>query len=200
MRSGGWRRQEWIGYERGAVLMYVFTVEGARRELWREWFLERVEADDAKSGGWGCCWWWRGSGFIGATRALGKGEEGGTAAWSGGGMCHCVRRTCQYPLSRSGSVWRARDRRTWSPSCPNDRPARLGSLCRRPACLQLHSSLAFLLVWFPAVPATATTTTTMDDSIPSIQTAGVGSRFVSQDELEAAKTRRDEQWKAAYAR
>ncbi|KAM5533090.1 hypothetical protein V8D89_013233 [Ganoderma adspersum] len=40
----------------------------------------------------------------------------------------------------------------------------------------------------------------MDDSIPSIQTAGVGSRFVSQNELEAAKARRDEQWKAAYAR
>lgn len=40
----------------------------------------------------------------------------------------------------------------------------------------------------------------MDDAIPSISTAGVGSRFVSQDELEAAKARRDEQWRAAYAR
>ncbi|TBU46117.1 NEFA-interacting nuclear protein NIP30 [Dichomitus squalens] len=40
----------------------------------------------------------------------------------------------------------------------------------------------------------------MEDAIPSIQTGGVGSRFVTQDELEAAKARRDEQWKAAYAR
>ncbi len=40
----------------------------------------------------------------------------------------------------------------------------------------------------------------MDDAIPSISTDGVGSRFVSQDDLEAAKARRDEQWRAAYAR
>lgn len=40
----------------------------------------------------------------------------------------------------------------------------------------------------------------MEDAIPSISTAGVGSRFVSQDELEDAKARRDEQWRAAYAR
>ncbi|KAI0652209.1 N-terminal domain of NEFA-interacting nuclear protein NIP30-domain-containing protein [Trametes meyenii] len=40
----------------------------------------------------------------------------------------------------------------------------------------------------------------MDDGIPSIQTSGVGSRFVSQSELETAKAKRDEQWKAAYAR
>ncbi|RPD64915.1 hypothetical protein L227DRAFT_272454 [Lentinus tigrinus ALCF2SS1-6] len=40
----------------------------------------------------------------------------------------------------------------------------------------------------------------MDDAIPSISTDGVGSRFVSQNELEAAKARRDEQWRAAYAR
>ncbi|KAH9944096.1 N-terminal domain of NEFA-interacting nuclear protein NIP30-domain-containing protein [Epithele typhae] len=40
----------------------------------------------------------------------------------------------------------------------------------------------------------------MDDAIPSISTVGVGSRFVSQGELEAAKSRRDEQWRAAYAR
>ncbi|OSD03628.1 hypothetical protein PYCCODRAFT_1466991 [Trametes coccinea BRFM310] len=40
----------------------------------------------------------------------------------------------------------------------------------------------------------------MDDAIPSIQTTGVGSRFVSQSELETAKAKRDEQWKAAYAR
>ncbi|KAI0830650.1 N-terminal domain of NEFA-interacting nuclear protein NIP30-domain-containing protein [Trametes gibbosa] len=40
----------------------------------------------------------------------------------------------------------------------------------------------------------------MDDAIPSIQTSGVGSRFVSQTDLEVAKAKRDEQWKAAYAR
>jgi hypothetical protein len=40
----------------------------------------------------------------------------------------------------------------------------------------------------------------MDDSIPSISTEGVGSRFVSQNEIDTAKARRDEQWKAAYAR
>ena len=40
----------------------------------------------------------------------------------------------------------------------------------------------------------------MDDSIPSISSGAVGSRFVSQSELDTAKARRDEQWKAAYAR
>ncbi|TCD69980.1 hypothetical protein EIP91_005569 [Steccherinum ochraceum] len=38
------------------------------------------------------------------------------------------------------------------------------------------------------------------DDIPSISSGSVGSRFVSQDELESAKAKRDEQWKAAYAR
>ncbi|CAL1695374.1 unnamed protein product [Somion occarium] len=38
------------------------------------------------------------------------------------------------------------------------------------------------------------------EDIPSISSGTVGSRFVSQDELEIAKARRDEQWKAAYAR
>lgn len=36
--------------------------------------------------------------------------------------------------------------------------------------------------------------------IPSLSTGAVGSRFVSQDDVEVAKARRDEQWKAAYAR
>ena len=36
--------------------------------------------------------------------------------------------------------------------------------------------------------------------MPSVSVAGVGSRFVSQNDLEEAKARRDEQWKAAYAR
>ncbi|KAF8216104.1 N-terminal domain of NEFA-interacting nuclear protein NIP30-domain-containing protein [Mycena galopus ATCC 62051] len=36
--------------------------------------------------------------------------------------------------------------------------------------------------------------------VPSLQNAGIGSRFVSQDDVESAKARRDEQWKAAYAR
>lgn len=40
----------------------------------------------------------------------------------------------------------------------------------------------------------------MDDAIPSISTGAVGSRFVSQNEIDTAKARRDEQWKAAYAR
>ncbi|EIM83423.1 uncharacterized protein STEHIDRAFT_160003 [Stereum hirsutum FP-91666 SS1] len=39
-----------------------------------------------------------------------------------------------------------------------------------------------------------------DDAIPSISTGSVGSRFVSQTDLETAKARREEQWKAAYAR
>ena len=43
----------------------------------------------------------------------------------------------------------------------------------------------------------------MDDSIPvtGLQTSGsVSSRFVSQNELDEAKKRKDEEWKAAYAR
>jgi len=40
----------------------------------------------------------------------------------------------------------------------------------------------------------------MDDSIPSISTGSVGSRFVSSNDIETAKARREEQWKAAYAR
>lgn len=40
----------------------------------------------------------------------------------------------------------------------------------------------------------------MDDSIPSISSGAVGSRFVTQTDLDSAKARRDEQWKAAYAR
>lgn len=40
----------------------------------------------------------------------------------------------------------------------------------------------------------------MDDGIPSLSGGAVGSRFVSQSELDTAKERREEQWKAAYAR
>lgn len=40
----------------------------------------------------------------------------------------------------------------------------------------------------------------MDADIPSLSSGSVGSRFVSQTELDAAKQRREEQWKAAYAR
>ncbi|KIK71168.1 hypothetical protein GYMLUDRAFT_150183 [Collybiopsis luxurians FD-317 M1] len=39
-----------------------------------------------------------------------------------------------------------------------------------------------------------------EDSIPSVSLGAVGSRFVSSDEIEIAKARREEQWKAAYAR
>ncbi|KAG6879723.1 hypothetical protein C0992_012326 [Termitomyces sp. T32_za158] len=42
----------------------------------------------------------------------------------------------------------------------------------------------------------------MDESsiIPSLSAGVVGSRFVTETELDTAKARRDEQWKAAYAR
>lgn len=41
----------------------------------------------------------------------------------------------------------------------------------------------------------------MDESlIPSLSAGPVGSRFISQNEVDTAKARRDEQWKAAYAR
>ncbi|CAA7266552.1 unnamed protein product [Cyclocybe aegerita] len=41
----------------------------------------------------------------------------------------------------------------------------------------------------------------MDPSaIPSLSAGEVGSRFVSQDEIDTAKARREEQWRAAYAR
>ncbi|KAK2461827.1 hypothetical protein APHAL10511_006290 [Amanita phalloides] len=36
--------------------------------------------------------------------------------------------------------------------------------------------------------------------IPSLSAGIVGSRFVTQDEIDAARQRREEQWKAAYAR
>ncbi|KAF7347739.1 hypothetical protein MVEN_01531200 [Mycena venus] len=36
--------------------------------------------------------------------------------------------------------------------------------------------------------------------VPSLSSAGIGSRFVSQDDVDTAKARREEQWKAAYAR
>jgi len=39
-----------------------------------------------------------------------------------------------------------------------------------------------------------------DEAIPSISTGEVGSRFVSQSDVDAARSRREEQWKAAYAR
>jgi len=39
-----------------------------------------------------------------------------------------------------------------------------------------------------------------EEAIPSISTGVVGSRFVSQSDLETARARREEQWKAAYAR
>ncbi|KAG8924457.1 hypothetical protein FRC01_011477 [Tulasnella sp. 417] len=40
----------------------------------------------------------------------------------------------------------------------------------------------------------------MEEGIPSMSTGAVGSRFVSQTEIDAANATRDEQWKAAYAR
>lgn len=41
---------------------------------------------------------------------------------------------------------------------------------------------------------------TMDLPSVSSQPGTVGSRFISQDDIDSAKARRDEQWKAAYAR
>ncbi|KAF8527982.1 N-terminal domain of NEFA-interacting nuclear protein NIP30-domain-containing protein [Hysterangium stoloniferum] len=38
------------------------------------------------------------------------------------------------------------------------------------------------------------------DDIPSLSSGTVGSRFVSQADIDEAKSKRDEQWKAAYAR
>ncbi|KAL4064934.1 N-terminal domain of NEFA-interacting nuclear protein NIP30-domain-containing protein [Scleroderma yunnanense] len=40
----------------------------------------------------------------------------------------------------------------------------------------------------------------MEEGVPSVSVSGVASRFVSQSDIDAAKTRREEQWKAAYAR
>ncbi|KAG1867939.1 N-terminal domain of NEFA-interacting nuclear protein NIP30-domain-containing protein [Suillus subalutaceus] len=40
----------------------------------------------------------------------------------------------------------------------------------------------------------------MEDGLPSVPVGGVGSRFISQNDLEEAKARREDQWKAAYAR
>ncbi|KAG0708980.1 N-terminal domain of NEFA-interacting nuclear protein NIP30-domain-containing protein [Suillus ampliporus] len=40
----------------------------------------------------------------------------------------------------------------------------------------------------------------MEDGLPSVAVGGVGSRFISQNDLEEAKARREDQWKAAYAR
>jgi hypothetical protein len=38
------------------------------------------------------------------------------------------------------------------------------------------------------------------DDIPSLSAGPVGSRFVSQNDIETARAKREEQWKAAYAR
>ncbi|KAI6132731.1 N-terminal domain of NEFA-interacting nuclear protein NIP30-domain-containing protein [Pisolithus croceorrhizus] len=40
----------------------------------------------------------------------------------------------------------------------------------------------------------------MEEGVPSVSVSGVASRFVSQSDVEAARARREEQWKAAYAR
>jgi hypothetical protein len=39
-----------------------------------------------------------------------------------------------------------------------------------------------------------------EDGIPSLSSAGVGSRFVTEKEITSAREKRDEEWKAAYAR
>ncbi|KAI0318468.1 N-terminal domain of NEFA-interacting nuclear protein NIP30-domain-containing protein [Amylostereum chailletii] len=40
----------------------------------------------------------------------------------------------------------------------------------------------------------------MAEDIPSLSSGVVGSRFVSQSDIDSARARRDEQWKAAYSR
>lgn len=42
----------------------------------------------------------------------------------------------------------------------------------------------------------------MEEALPTItsEPGSVGSRFVSQGDIDSARARRDEQWKAAYAR
>ena len=39
-----------------------------------------------------------------------------------------------------------------------------------------------------------------DAPVPSLTSGEIGSRFVTQTELDAANKKRDEAWKAAYAR
>lgn len=40
----------------------------------------------------------------------------------------------------------------------------------------------------------------MEEGLPTVSVTGVASRFVSQTDIETARARREEQWKAAYAR
>jgi hypothetical protein len=47
---------------------------------------------------------------------------------------------------------------------------------------------------FPATPMAE------DSLIPSLSDGVVGSRFITQDEIDSARARKEEQWKAAYAR
>ena len=77
----------------------------------------------------------------------------------------------------------------------------------RPRCEQPRVELSSGSKQIPAIithhkPSLILTTITfMEESlIPSLSGGVVGSRFVTQDEVETAKIRREEQWKAAYAR
>lgn len=49
-------------------------------------------------------------------------------------------------------------------------------------------------------PASDRSSSHINMDIPSLSDGPVGSRFVSQDEIDLAKQRKEEQWKAAYAR
>ncbi|KAG9314467.1 N-terminal domain of NEFA-interacting nuclear protein NIP30-domain-containing protein [Chiua virens] len=40
----------------------------------------------------------------------------------------------------------------------------------------------------------------MEEGVPTVSLSGVAARFVSQSDVDAARSRREEQWKAAYAR
>lgn len=70
--------------------------------------------------------------------------------------------------------------------------------------VRLPKKIMLLCRQIPAPPAAKAClishTHSMDEGIPSISSGSVGSRFVSQTDLDKAKAVRDEQWKAAYAR
>ena len=40
----------------------------------------------------------------------------------------------------------------------------------------------------------------MEEGVPTVSVTGVAARFVSETDIDAARSRREQQWKAAYAR
>lgn len=99
-----------------------------------------------------------------------------------------------------GGVARGKESR---PRSCGRKSLRKGLLLNPRACSN-HYTSARLLTPTSSLSSTSkhhlAQTLTMD--LPSVtsEPGTVGSRFVSQDEIDSAKARRDEQWKAAYAR